>query len=90
MKCSELVAENKNKIALEYGPFVYAFEEADNKERWEELKNKSFSDWSVSYNESLLGGVNTLNADGFTAIPYYSWSNRGIGKMMVWFPEVSN
>lgn len=90
VKCSDLVAENKNKIALEYGPFVYAFEEADNKDRWEELKNKSFSDWSVSYDESLFGGVNTLKADGFTAIPYYSWSNRGIGKMMVWFPEVTN
>lgn len=23
----------------------------------------------------------------FTAIPYYSWANRGRGPMMVWFPE---
>jgi DUF1680 family protein len=23
----------------------------------------------------------------FTAIPYYSWANRGKGEMMVWFPE---
>ena len=22
-----------------------------------------------------------------TAIPYYSWANRGKGEMMVWFPE---
>jgi DUF1680 family protein len=22
----------------------------------------------------------------FTAIPYYSWANRGQGEMMVWFP----
>jgi hypothetical protein len=24
----------------------------------------------------------------FTAIPYYSWANRGQGEMMVWFPSV--
>jgi hypothetical protein len=23
----------------------------------------------------------------FTAIPYYSWANRGQGEMMIWFPE---
>ena len=23
----------------------------------------------------------------FTAIPYYSWANRGRGEMMIWFPE---
>jgi hypothetical protein len=23
----------------------------------------------------------------FTAIPYYSWANRGKGEMMIWFPE---
>ncbi len=23
----------------------------------------------------------------FTAIPYYSWANRGKGEMMVWFPQ---
>ena len=22
----------------------------------------------------------------FTAIPYYSWANRGKGEMMIWFP----
>jgi len=22
-----------------------------------------------------------------TAIPYYSWANRGKGEMTVWFPE---
>jgi DUF1680 family protein len=23
----------------------------------------------------------------FTAIPYYSWANRGKGEMLLWFPE---
>jgi DUF1680 family protein len=26
----------------------------------------------------------------FTAIPYYSWANRGTGEMMVWFPTKIN
>ena len=30
--------------------------------------------------------VNTQNAT-LTAIPYYSWANRGKGEMTVWFPE---
>ena len=23
----------------------------------------------------------------FTAIPYYSWANRGKGEMVIWFPQ---
>jgi DUF1680 family protein len=30
--------------------------------------------------------VNTVK-QSFTAIPYYSWANRGKGEMTVWFPE---
>lgn len=30
--------------------------------------------------------INTIKQP-FTAIPYYSWANRGKGEMMVWFPE---
>jgi uncharacterized protein len=25
-----------------------------------------------------------------TAIPYYSWANRGPGEMTIWFPTVAN
>ncbi|QKJ30149.1 glycoside hydrolase family 127 protein [Mucilaginibacter mali] len=30
--------------------------------------------------------VNTVNKQ-ITAIPYYSWANRGKGEMMIWFPS---
>ncbi len=30
--------------------------------------------------------INTTNAT-LTAIPYYSWANRGKGEMQLWFPE---
>ena len=36
----------------------------------------------VNNNES----ISTVK-QAFTAIPYYSWANRGKGEMMVWFPE---
>ena len=32
-------------------------------------------------------GKVTKTEQEFTAIPYYSWANRGRGQMMVWFPE---
>ena len=27
---------------------------------------------------------NTIQTENLKAIPYYSWSNRGVGKMKVW------
>ncbi len=33
--------------------------------------------------------INTVK-QAFTAIPYYSWANRGMGEMMVWFPTQIN
>ena len=36
----------------------------------------------INSNES----ISTVK-QSFTAIPYYSWANRGKGEMMVWFPE---
>ena len=46
----------------------------------------------------LKADVKTVNVDEaaqtittgnktMTAIPYYSWANRGKGEMTVWFPE---
>ncbi|HTD98847.1 MAG TPA: glycoside hydrolase family 127 protein [Mucilaginibacter sp.] len=36
--------------------------------------------------DSAGQNVNTVSST-LTAIPYYSWANRGKGEMMVWFPE---
>ncbi|MEO5893701.1 MAG: glycoside hydrolase family 127 protein [Ferruginibacter sp.] len=37
----------------------------------------------------IVNGSNNISTvkQAFTAIPYYSWANRGKGEMMVWFPE---
>ncbi|WP_460538874.1 glycoside hydrolase family 127 protein [Echinicola sediminis] len=81
---NEQVAANRDKMALEYGPMVYAFEEIDNSDKIEELNISQ--EFTPEFNNNLLGGINVLKgaSNGAMAIPYYSWSNRGIGKMKVW------
>jgi DUF1680 family protein len=36
----------------------------------------------------IIGGNNSIatSQQTFTAIPYYSWANRGKGEMLLWFP----
>lgn len=80
------VAENNGKVALEYGPIVYAIEEADNKTAFDNLKINASDKFKVQKENVLLGGVNTIQSPTFKAIPYYAWSNRGVGKMKVWIP----
>jgi DUF1680 family protein len=81
----EKIEDDKNKMALEYGPIVYAIEEVDNKNNFDDI-SISFSDNFTVKQESILGGINTLNNENLKAIPYYTWSNRGVGKMKVWLP----
>jgi hypothetical protein len=81
---NSLVGTNKGKVSLEYGPIVYAVEEIDNKGTFDKIRVSPNDTFTVRKEEALLEGVNTLSSDGFTAIPYYAWSNRGVGKMKVW------
>lgn len=80
------VAADQGKLALEYGPMVYALEEADNKGGLEHIQLSPKDSLKVSMEPNLLGGVNTISNADFKAIPYYAWSNRGVGKMEVWIP----
>lgn len=84
---SEKVDENIGKLALEYGPLVYALEEADNKNGFDTISVSGNADFSVTMEKDVLEGVNTISTESFKAIPYYAWSNRGVGKMKVWLPE---
>lgn len=42
-----------------------------------------------SLRATLDGGIDKTETE-LTAIPYYSWANRGIGEMTVWIPENSS
>lgn len=81
---NEKVADNKGKVSLEYGPIVYAIEEIDNPNTFDKITVGANDTFKVKKEETLLDGVNTIKNQKLKAIPYYSWSNRGVGKMKVW------
>ncbi|MDF0717111.1 glycoside hydrolase family 127 protein [Muricauda sp. 334s03] len=80
------VEEDKDKMSLGYGPIVYAVEEIDNKGTFDAIQLTANEEFKVEMQAELLEGVNTISNEKLTAIPYYTWSNRGIGKMKVWLP----
>lgn len=90
VKASDKVIENEAKRSLEYGPLVYCTEEIDNPSIVDNLSVTPNTSWIVSYRSDLLHGVNTITWENTendmpkVAIPYYAWSNRGVGKMKVW------
>lgn len=84
------VETNKNKVSLEYGPLVYAVEEIDNKNNFDKINISSSDTFKVKKEANLLQGVNVIENEKFKAIPYYSWSNRGVGKMKVWLDYKGN
>ena len=81
---------NRKRVAISNGPLIYCFEQFDNENI--DIFNSVISknqDLRVLFKKELLGGVNIItgtNTDGnkFTAIPYFSWNNRGVNNMQVW------
>jgi DUF1680 family protein len=86
VKANPEVEEDLGKMSLEYGPIVYAVEEIDNKNTFDDIRVTPNEEYKVEMQPELLGGVKTISNEKLTAIPYYAWSNRGIGKMKVWLP----
>ncbi|NLA48554.1 MAG: glycoside hydrolase family 127 protein, partial [Bacteroidales bacterium] len=88
VKANPNVKENTGKFAIERGPLVYCMEEIDNPASFS--MSPELSSVEVDWQQNLLGGVNVIRAksDGneHLLIPYYAWSNRGEGKMKVFFP----
>ena len=85
VKANDKVQEDRGKLSLEYGPLVYAVEQIDNP-NFDEIMISASDEFTVQ-KEPILGGVNTLTKNNLKAITYYTWSNRGIGKMKVWIQE---
>jgi DUF1680 family protein len=86
-----LIEDDKGKTAFQYGALVYCMEEQDNPL----VFNKSLNTTALNarYNAAKLGGINEIVAkEGnrlWNLIPYYTWSNRGEGKMKVWIESDS-
>jgi DUF1680 family protein len=91
------------KVALQRGPLVYCAEWTDNNGKTSNIVMPASTTFTNEFRPDLLNGVMVLKAQvpavvindenvstikqSFTAIPYYSWANRGKGEMMIWFPE---
>ncbi|MCK4430166.1 MAG: glycoside hydrolase family 127 protein, partial [Candidatus Aminicenantes bacterium] len=90
--------DTQGKIALMRGPVVYCMEEVDNPLYFDKT-HEYFIDpyeFESEFKKDLLGGVVIIQGKASllrrpeeidtTAVPYYSWCNRGAGKMKVWLP----
>lgn len=95
---------DSNKVALQRGPIMYCGEWKDNAGKVSNIFIPGNAKFKTAYESGLLNGVTVLKAEvlktdslygkvskaEFTAIPYYSWANRGKGEMQVWFPQSLN
>jgi len=85
------IKDDLGKVALERGPIVYCLESVDNK-NINDLYLSADSKAVAGFSPELMGGIETISGresnqkEGFTAIPYFVWNNRGISKMKVWIP----
>jgi DUF1680 family protein len=95
------VKDDINKVAFEYGPIVYCAEKIDNDAKFSDIFIPDNAELNVSKENILTdtvniitGKVNVINSSkkkelfNLTLIPYYIWSNRGVGEMKVWFPNM--
>jgi DUF1680 family protein len=99
---NKALGDDKGKTALQRGPIMYCAEWKDNGGNVSNLTIPANAIFKPVAEPGLLNGVTVLKgqvlskAKGeaakkveLTAIPYYSWANRGKGEMTVWFPEVN-
>jgi len=95
---NHMVQANRGRVALMRGPLLYSLEGADN--HFDVLKMVLPKTVKVEAQAvpGLLGGVVVLKGFGishnkhvgFTAIPYYSWDNRGIYQLATLLIEDKN
>ena len=89
------VLANTNRIAIQRGPLVYCIEGADNSGKVLQLSVGSKPKFTTKEYQVLDEKVRAIQFEAFdgetpktiTAIPYYTWANRGQNEMMVWIPK---
>ncbi|MDB5148831.1 MAG: glycoside hydrolase family protein [Mucilaginibacter sp.] len=99
---NKALVDDKSKTALQRGPIMYCAEWKDNGGTVSNLVIPANAIFKPVAEPGLLNGVTVLKGQilsqtkgetakkvELTAIPYYSWANRGKGEMTVWFPEVN-
>ncbi|MEZ4907515.1 MAG: glycoside hydrolase family 127 protein [Saprospiraceae bacterium] len=86
VRADDRVIDDKGKVALERGPIVYAIEEIDNRNNFDSIFINQDEKFSIKNDKVLEEDIISINGHDFKAIPYFAWSNRGVGKMKVWLP----
>jgi DUF1680 family protein len=100
---NDKVEDDRGKVSLERGPIVYCLEWPDNNEKVINSVLDDAAEINFKYVSDLNGIVKleakakatlvdkdqkTVTEDKFlTAVPYYTWANRGSGEMAVWIPR---
>jgi DUF1680 family protein len=82
--CDPRVSDNRGKAALQRGPIVYCVEGRDAQVPLDSLCLGGEGDLAARRRPDDLGGIVEIRGDGFRAIPYYAWANRGPGPMRTW------
>ncbi|RIW18569.1 glycoside hydrolase family 127 protein [Algoriphagus lacus] len=90
------VLANQGRVAIQRGPLVYCVEGADNggmatdfvlaSTPGFEVKDYQVLDEQVKAISFNVNGLNNQGQKTLTAIPYYTWANRGPNEMQVWIP----
>jgi len=87
VRAHKKVEEKQGLVAVELGPIVYCAEEVDNGADVLEIHIGTADPFGYHFEQSLLGGINVVEGAGMKMVPYFSWANREVGKMNVWFAE---
>ena len=81
---------------IERGPLVYCIEQPDQPAEMpvDSARLRSVTDWTVIELPRLLGGITMVKTGShvpgvvLSAVPYFTWANRGAEAMRVWIPRV--
>ncbi|MEZ4630593.1 MAG: glycoside hydrolase family 127 protein [Deinococcales bacterium] len=85
----EAVQANRGKVAIERGPVVFCAEGIDHSGSALGLSLADTTELQPVFAMDLLAGVMTIQGDGLKLIPYYAWSHRDEGEMLVWLQRKS-
>ncbi|MCG8453219.1 MAG: glycoside hydrolase family 127 protein [Spirochaetales bacterium] len=88
IKSQEQVKENRGKVAFQYGPIMYCFEETDLQNKPTDVMIHSLQNFKIEKRKisQFILPTLTLKTRQYTlyGIPYFSWDNREGGAMAVW------
>ena len=86
VRCDERVAANRGRVAVQFGPLVYSFEDVDHAKPLRQARLGPDVELKPAWRDDLLGGLLVVAGGGFTAVPNYARLNRG-GWSQVWMIE---